>query len=312
MTPMVEVTVAIPTFRRPRGLERLLYALAKLDTSASVNVLVADNDAERHEGFDLCAGMRARNYRWPLRALVVAERGIAQVRNALVETALADGGMQFLAMLDDDEWPEPQWLDSLLAEQARTHADAVQGSVLFNFEHKPDAWATSFDGMSDIRHPSGPVEMLHGAGNLLIVRAMLEALPRPWFDAAFALTGGEDRDFFMRLKKNGARFAWSDEAVAGSFVPATRTSLKWALSRAYSIGNSDMRVFLKYGPSARARAGEFVRIAAALLLSPILFVILAFSANRRAEALRHLFRAAGKATALLGLQYNEYSVIHGE
>jgi glycosyltransferase involved in cell wall biosynthesis len=309
---MPEVTVAIPTFRRPRGLERLLYALAKLDTSASITVLVADNDAETHEGFDLCAAMRDRNYRWPVRSVIVKQRGIAQVRNALVENALAESKMQFLAMLDDDEWPEPQWLDALLAEQTKTSADVLQGSILFTFEHKPDAWAETFDGMSDIRHPTGPVAMLQGAGNLLMTRAALEMLPRPWFDPAFALTGGEDRDFFIRLKENQARFAWCDEAVAHTFVPATRTSLSWALSRAYSIGNSDMRVFLKYGPSASARAGELAKIAGALLLSPLLFVILAFDANRRADALRRLFRAAGKVTALFGRQYNEYSVIHGE
>ena len=44
--PMAEVIVAIPTFRRPQSLTRLLDALAKLETSAVVTVLVADNDAE--------------------------------------------------------------------------------------------------------------------------------------------------------------------------------------------------------------------------------------------------------------------------
>ncbi len=309
---MAEVTVAIPTFRRPRGLQRLLDALAKIETSANVTVLVADNDAQMHEGFDLCGRLRAEGYRWPIRAVIVAERGIAAARNALVAAALSDPRMEFTAMLDDDEWPEPQWLDALLKEQARTGADVLQGSILFDFEAEPGAWAAPFDGMRDIRGASGPVEMLQGAGNLLIARDALERLARPWFDPAFALGGGEDLDFFMRLKAKGARFAWSDEGLAHSFVPATRMSLRWALARAYSIGNSDMRVFLKYAPDAAARARECLRIAGALLLSPILFVILVFSANRRADALRRLFRAAGKFTALIGRQYNEYSVIHGD
>ncbi len=307
---MPEVTVAIPTFRRPRSLKRLLDALAKLETAATVRVLVADNDAEAHEGFSLCEAMRA--YRWPLRAVIVAERGIAPARNALVANALDDKNMQFLAMLDDDEWPGAQWLDALLREQQKTGAGALQGSILFDFDAKPAAWARQFDGMSDIRHASGPVEMLQGAGNLLVSRAALEALPAPWFDPAFALSGGEDRDFFLRLKAAGVRFAWSDEAVAHGFVPATRTTLSWALSRAYSIGNSDMRVFLKYGPGVAARATEFAKIAGALLLSPLLLVILGFDANRRANVLRRMFRAAGKATALFGRHHHEYAVIHGE
>ncbi|MEI9995829.1 MAG: glycosyltransferase [Rhizomicrobium sp.] len=307
---MPEVTVAIPSFRRPRGLARLLAGLAKLETAAKVSILVADNDAEKHEGFDLCG--KLRDYRWPLRCVVVEARGIAQARNALVAAALSDPRMEFLAMLDDDEWPEPHWLDALLAARAKTGADVLQGSILFDFESRPGVWAESFDGMADIRQPSGPVDMLQGAGNLLMTRGALESLAQPWFDPAFALTGGEDRDFFTRLKAAGARFAWSDEGLAHTFVPASRTSFKWALGRAYSIGNSDMRVFLKYGPSLAAQAREIAKILGALLLSPVLFAILAFDANRRADALRRLFRAAGKAAALFGRRYNEYSVTHGE
>jgi GT2 family glycosyltransferase len=308
---MLEVTVAIPTFRRPRGLQRLLEALAQLDTTASVTVLVADNDAEKHEGFDLCEVLRSQGYRWPLRAVIVPERGIAAVRNALVENALADAKCEFVAMLDDDEWPEPHWLTALLAEQTKTRAEAMQGSILFVFEDKPAAWMRSFDGISDIRHASGSVDMLQGAGNILVKRTALERLARPWFDPAFALGGGEDFDFFMRLRQSGATFAWSDEAVAHSSVPDTRITMGWALRRAYSIGNSDMRVFLKYRPTPAAHAAELAKIAGAFLFAPILFLANGFDAARRADALRRLWRAAGKCAALFGHRYNEYAVTHG-
>lgn len=308
---MCEVTVAIPTFRRPRGLRRLLDALAQLETAASVTVVVADNDVEKHEGFDLCAALRDKGYRWPLRSVVVAQRGIAAVRNALVENALADPRMQFIAMLDDDEWPAARWLAALLHEQAKTGADALQGSILFAFAERPEAWTRSFDGLADIRQPSGPVGMLQGAGNILVSRAALERLTAPWFDPAFALGGGEDLDFFMRLKQAGATFAWSDEAVAHSAVPETRATMGWALARAYSIGNSDMRVFLKYRPSRSARTRELAKIAGAFLLSPVLFALHVFDAGRRADALRRMWRAAGKCAALFGRPYNEYAVTHG-
>jgi len=308
---MPEVTVAIPTFRRPHGLQRLLEALGQLETTASVSVLVADNDAEKHEGADLCAALCDKGYRWPLRAVVVAQRGIAAVRNALVENALADPHMAFVAMLDDDEWPTSRWLAALLHEQAKTGADALQGSILFAFGEKPEAWTQFFDGMSDIRHASGAIDMLQGAGNILVSRAALERLTPPWFDPAFALGGGEDFDFFVRLKSAGATFAWSDEAIAYSSVPETRATMGWALARAYSIGNSDMRVFLKHRPSLAARAGEIAKIAGAFVLSPVLLAVHAFDAAQRADALRRMWRAAGKCAALFGRQYNEYAVTHG-
>ena len=301
---MADVTIAIPTFRRPKSLSRLLTAIAALETDATVSVLVADNDAGGREGFAVCEAMKA-TYRFPLTAIVVAERGIAQVRNALVTHAAGD----FIAMLDDDEWPERDWLSSFLRAQAETGADVLQGSILFGVE---DKWAASFDGLCDIRNASGPIEMLQGAGNLLITRGALDRIGKPWFDPAFALTGGEDRDFFVRLKQSGARFAWCDEAIAHGEVPVSRTSLRWALTRAYSIGNSDMRVFLKYGPTLSARIRELAKTAGALVLSPLLAALHVFDGTRRADDLRRLARAAGKTAALLGFHYNEYSVIHGE
>jgi succinoglycan biosynthesis protein ExoM len=301
---MVDVTIAIPTFRRPRSLMRLLQAIDELETDTRVSVLVADNDAAGHEGFSLCEAIRTV-YRFPLKAIIVPERGIAQVRNALVEHARGD----FIAMLDDDEWPERGWLGAFLRAQAQTGADVLQGSILFGVK---DKWAASFDGLTDIRNASGPIDMLQGAGNLLIARRALDRIAKPWFDPAFALTGGEDYDFFVRLKRAGARFAWCDEAVARGEVAEVRTSLRWALSRAYGVGNSDMRVFLKYGPTASERMREVTRTAGALVLSPLLALFHVFSVAKRADDLRRLARAAGKTAALLGFHYNAYSVTHGE
>ena len=154
--------------------------------------------------------------------------------------------------------------------------------------------------------------MLEGAGNLLIARACLERLGRPWFDPAFALSGGEDRDFFERVKIAGGRFAWSDEAVAHTIVPEARLNLKWMLRRAYGIGNAEMRVFLKHRPRIAARIKECAKVALALLVSPVLFVLLAAAPNRAADALRRLFRNMGKVSALMGLRHNAYAATHGE
>lgn len=296
------VILCIPTYKRPKMLARMLDAVAKLQTAHDLRVLVADNDAETHAGFDLANSLSP--YCWPLAAVIADKRGIAQARNTLIEHALRTDA-DFIAMLDDDEWPDPHWLDAFLAAARQTGADVLQGSILFGMQ-------TVGDGHSDIRQPSGPARMLQGAGNLLIRRAVLDGMDAPWFDPAFGLTGGEDRDFFLRLSRAGKRFAWSDEARAYGDVPDTRTNSGWLLARAYSIGNSDMRVMLKHRPGAVVLAIELAKILAALLLSPPAAVILAASPNRKARALQTLFRAAGKLSALFGRCYNEYAVVHGE
>ena len=296
------VVICIPTFKRPKMLKRLLDAIALLKTESPISVLVADNDAESHAGFDLCRSLT--NYRWPLRAVIAQKRGIAQVRNILIEQALKSDA-QFIAMIDDDEWPQEDWIDQFLMTAHATKADVLQGSILFG---QPCA----ADGHGDIRRPTGPVAMLQGAGNILIRRAVLEEIEAPWFDPEFALSGGEDRDFFVRLERAGKRFAWSDEARAHGDVPETRANLGWLLRRAYSVGNSDMLVLLKHRPGLLRLALELLKIMASLLLSPLAAVILAASPNRRAIPLQKLFRAAGKLSAMAGTRYNEYAVVHGE
>jgi GT2 family glycosyltransferase len=305
---MPDVIVAIPTFRRPQSLTRLLMALEKLETNAAVRIVVADNDAEKHEGFDVCE--RLRDYRWPLDHFIAPERGIAAVRNALVERSLGHA-CDFIAMLDDDEWPDTHWLDAFLRTQAETGADALHGCILREFETEPGRLARRCDGIAPMRGATGLTDMIPGTGNVLFTRACFADMPKPCFDPAFALCGGEDSDFFERLRRQGKCFAWCDEAVVRAWVPTTRGNLKWALARAYSVGNSDMRVFLKYRHTRDARLREIAKIAGALLLSPLLFVILGIGTNRAVDALRKLFRAAGKIAAFRGRYYDEYSVTHG-
>lgn len=308
---MPEVIVAIPTFKRPESLKALLSALEKLETVAQIIVVVADNDPIGLEGYNLCREI-AQVYRWPLDPIIAEERGIAQVRNALVARALSYSDASFVAMLDDDEWPSPQWLDELLKVQVKTDADIVEGSILFQAADDRPGFGAGFDGVSDMRRPSGAVAMLEGAGNLLITRACLEDLTAPWFDPAFALTGGEDRDFFERVKAAGGSFAWADEALAYTLVPEQRQSFSWVLNRAFGIGNTEMRIFLKYRPSRLLRAKEYSKVAAALVMTSLGGIVLAFRPRRAADAWRRFFRNMGKLSALMGYVSQPYAVTHGK
>lgn len=308
---MPEVTIAIPSYRRPAGLEFLLLAIEGLQTSANVSVLVADNDVERREALAVCNRLRARGYRWPLECIVAAERGIAQARNALVEHILANSQAEFVAMLDDDEWPTPDWLQAFLKVQASAKADALHGTVLRAYEIQPENAAVACHGIAHMCGKTGPVSAIYSTSNVLIRRSCLERLAPPAFDPAFALSGGEDRDFFERLRRQGCRFAWADEAVVYASVPASRASFAWALKRAYRTGNSDMRVFLKHCRGAREILLEVLKIAGVALLYPFVLLASVPFARMHARALCKVWRAAGKTAALFGRRYDEYAVVHG-
>lgn len=308
---MPRILVAAATYRRPKGLARLLDALEKLDTAEHFEILVADNDAERSEGFAYCENLRANGYRRPLHAIIAPERGIAQARNALIGYALEHTEADFVAMLDDDEWPTTGWLDAFLRVQRETRADALHGAVLREFEVPPGGWADRCQGLAPLHNRTGPVAMIHGTSNVFLTRSCLLGIQRPWFDPQFALTGGEDKEFFTRLKREGARFAWADDAVVVAHVPESRTTLGWALKRAYRVGNSDMRVVLKHERRLGALSLEAGKIVATFFLLPALFALSAPWPSWRTAALCRLWRSAGKFAAVMGAHFSEYATIHG-
>jgi hypothetical protein len=153
--------------------------------------------------------------------------------------------------------------------------------------------------------------MIEGIGNVLIARHCFEMLPTPYFDPLFGLSGGEDKEFFVRLRAKGAHFARADDAVVYEYVPASRTSLSWLLMRTYRVGNTDMRIALKHREGRNAIAREIAKIAAALLSVPILSIIFSATPEHRLDGIRKLYRAAGKIGALIGHHYHEYANTHG-
>jgi GT2 family glycosyltransferase len=286
--------IAIPTFRRPEQLRHLIAAIARLDRLEDVALLVADNDPAR-EGAHVAALM-AKDLPVPVEVICVPEGGLCHVRNAIVAHALAIPAMQRLAMIDDDEWPEPQWLAALLTVQQRTGAVVVGGPVIPVFREGAPDWAEQTLVFRPEQRPEGPAEMLYASNNLLVTRAALEALGAPWFDPAFNRSGGEDLDFLTRLKAIGLGFAWAPGARVSEWVGSERASRKWVLRRMWRIGVTDTRV-------ARKRSGRLLlglRSLALLALRTAALPALAWQRNRRLDIAGQWVKALARLYALAG------------
>jgi succinoglycan biosynthesis protein ExoM len=308
---MSKVLVGISTYKRPKMLERLLQAVDKFKTDADVRLLIAENDTDGRAGISVVNTLVSSGYRFPLEAIVVEKRGLTYSRNAILEFGFSDPKIDFIAMMDDDQWPESNWLDALLKVQRDTAADIVGAAVWPEFEMPPPKWAVQSKAYTLDTTTTGPVDMLTGSGGILVSRNVVNLLTPPWYDHEFARTGGEDVDLFMRLRVTGGRFARAASAVIHETYPPSRVTLQWALARAYRSGNTDMRVILRYRRDLTDLVWEAAKITAALILSPIAFVLFIWSPGRRVDALRKLWRAAGKLTALQGSRYYEYETIHG-
>ena len=106
--PPGDVVIAIPTFRRPYLLARLLESLQPEAAGRAVEVLVCDNDCDARIE-TLVATWRRRGL--PVHYAPVTQRGLAAVRNALVAAARdLSPAWRWLAMLDDDGYVPEGWL----------------------------------------------------------------------------------------------------------------------------------------------------------------------------------------------------------
>jgi succinoglycan biosynthesis protein ExoM len=252
MTKALHIAIGIATYRRPAGLRRLLASLDaqtfKSMPPPRITVVIVDNDAQS----TLAENDRTSQY--PVVYRIEPRKGLANVRNACLDSAPVDA--DFVAFIDDDEWAEPQWLETLLVMQNKTGADVVQGVVLPAYATPAPAWMAQGH-----YHEVGPFQdgaaLTHGAsGNILIRRATIAAAGAR-FHSDFNASGGEDVDFFAQLIGFGARMVAAGAAVAYEETPADRMTMRWILKRRYRTGHT-------LGLIARHRGGRASRTVKAI------------------------------------------------
>jgi succinoglycan biosynthesis protein ExoM len=224
------ICVCLCTCDRHGMLPPLFAALAAQTLPGRLTVFVADNGAQSAEAVvaDLRSDALAPVYRR------VAEAGVSPARNAAMALAV-DAGFEFLAFLDDDEVPDPAWLEELLRTALAERCDIVCGPVEPAFEGPPPVWALAG------RFFSKSGETLCSS-NLLLRAGALPADRRNWFYPEFGTTGGGDREFLKRLVEGGARSAVARRALVLEHVPVARLSLGYMFRRGLRDGMTDVQI----------------------------------------------------------------------
>lgn len=294
----MSILIAIPTFRRPEMLARLLDSLTEVAAPESLAILVADNDAEGAAGAALVR-TRAAQAPHPLRALVVPGRGLAAVRNAILTEFLASGA-DWLAMVDDDQTVDPAFLAEALAMARTTGAGAVGCAVPPVFAPGANPRVTRAAIYRRDVTTSGRVARLYGTNGVLLSRAAVLTLDPPWFRAEFNRSGGEDADFFRRLARAGVIAARAPRAIVYEHYPAERLTAAWVLRRAQRIGNSDARADLLDRGGIAARAQLFAAGLASVVLASAHALGAAFGRGAPIDAAARAARGVGKISAALG------------
>jgi glycosyltransferase involved in cell wall biosynthesis len=291
------ISVCICTYKRPELLERLLKKIQNQETNElfTYSIIVVDND-QAMSAQRIVADIK-KSSSIPIEYYNEPEKNIALTRNKSIQHSKGN----FVAFIDDDEFPINKWLLNLYKTCNDFKADVVFGPVKPHFQEKPPRWIIKGKLCERPAYESGTTLQWQnrGTGNVLLKKDVFKN-GKNVFNPEF-ISQGEDGDFFKRLFDREYTFVWCNEATVYETVTPDRWKLSYYLSRALRNGRNSLRYY-KNDQSYTQKACIFIKTLVAFItytsLLPVLFFI------QRHIFIKYLiktFNHTGRLLAFLGI-----------
>jgi succinoglycan biosynthesis protein ExoM len=264
------ITVCICTYRRPKLLSKLLDNLDNqvTDNLFTFSISIVDNDSDKSAKkiVDSYKEILKNNINYD----VVVEKSFSLARNRTIENSYGN----YLALIDDDEYPSSRWLLELYNVLRQYNVSGVLAPVLPYFESTPKKWILQSGLCNRVRLKTGTYLDLKNirTGNVLLKRDIFED-KNNYFNPVFGKLGGEDIDFFKKMFKQGHEFVWCDEATVFELVPEDRLKKSFFLKRAFLRGHVSYLHF-KNEINFIQKINLFVKTLIAIILYSILLPFL--------------------------------------
>jgi len=284
------VSIVIATHNRAGMLQTTLSSLAGLVVPSGLEVeLVVVANACTDETPEV-AERFAQSWGHPARCVVEAETGLSVARNCGVGASSGS----IVAMLDDDVWVDPSWLEGLVEVYQKQPADIVAGRVLLRWEgtERPPWFTPRIERCLSMRDHGLEIRELFRPGDALganysfrrSLYGEIGGFRRGLGRTGTALLGGEEVDFTLRALRRGARMFYAPRGLVGHFVSPERVTPRylcdlargsarskiyvdpdWTRFRAVAQTLSGLSLFLSSFPAAawnRMRGKEGARVEA--------------------------------------------------
>lgn len=242
LEPAPRVVVGFCTYNRVDRLPTLVAALRAQHSDEPFEIVVVNNNspddtARTLDGLASQPGPR-------LRYVTETQQGIVPARNRLLAEARS---ATHLLMLDDDELPQPGWLQAGLTALRDEHLDCVGGRVRVNFSmYRRPSWLGDdlLGFLAQVDHGQAPLQILDPSTPIWTAnvgyRMALFATDLK-FDSRYsrvgtAVGGGEDVVMFESLLNQGSRIGYRPNMVVDHFVEPWRLNRRYFLRVHYSSG----------------------------------------------------------------------------
>ncbi len=295
-TPGQHIAICVPTYQRSNMLTECLAAIGRLTCPADyrISIVVADND-RCGSARDAVERVRAL-LPYPLHYVIEQQRGLASVRNRLLQESI-ELEADWIAFLDDDEMPEREWL-SILAEAVEYYnADVVTGPLI-QIETPEDVHVPR----DRARRPSGSTPRFVATNNVMLSSRLIKEQGLR-FDRYYDFMGGEDFDFFNRSRELGNVHVWISEALVFETVPPERKTLRYLFYRHLTGGINNVLRYKRNFALWRSWCHFLPKIAGKLIgsLFSIIQALLTINSGTAKKALKQLGSALGYGAGLLNI-----------
>jgi succinoglycan biosynthesis protein ExoM len=270
------ISVCIPTYRRNKMLEHLLKNLALQETDGifDFSIVVVDNDVTgpaREPVMRLKAELGL-----DITYDVEPEQTIPAARNHALRLARGN----YIAIIDDDEFPLQHWLITMYRAIHAFDVDGALGPVHPFFDQRPPSWLIK--GRFCERPFQHTGTLLYWdqtrTGNVLLKKDVFDK-HNLCFDETFK-TGGSDQAFFRLAIQAGCRFIAIEEASVYEFVPPERWTKSYYIKRALINGFNFQRYSIQQ-PFEFSKIASPIKSMAALLAYTIACPICAILGQHR-------------------------------
>ncbi|MBD2257594.1 glycosyltransferase family 2 protein [Pseudanabaena sp. FACHB-2040] len=302
------VSICVSTYKRPEGLKSLLIGLNQLILDktevSNIEVVIVDNEAQG-KAKAICQEFES-SFKWTLKCFEEPRQGVTYARNKAIESSHPSA--DFVVFIDDDEVPASNWLEELLLAQKRYGADIVTGPVEPRFETTSvPNWVLRGKYFQARKFSEGQSLKVAFTNNTLVSTKLFKEMERA-FDHKFALTGGEDTDFFMRAYKAGYKIVWADSAVVYETIPESRATANWILKRGYRTWASHSLCESILYPSISVRIMRIVKATILIVMGSFYIPFSVFLGKHRlVSSFLLICRGLGSFSGLLGKNYQEYA-----
>ncbi len=290
----IDISVNVCTYNRAEMLHGALESLIcqKTDGKFSYEIVVVDNVST--DDTKAVVAQVSKHSSVPIRYIFEEEKGVAQARNRGVKESQG----AWIAIFDDDQLAESDWLYELYDMASETCANCIGGLIVLLLKEQelnrltPTPRKVLGDLQLGNKKRRCNRHTVPSTGNALVKKTVFDIVGN--FDTTM-IHGGEDTDFFCRALRAGIEMWFTPKAKISHIVPSYRLKDDYFLWTSNRSGSNRAQVDYNELRITCLLLLCIARIGQALLVNlPILFC--AYLLGKNAKVLERkclLSRAVG-------------------